>query len=126
MDTFTVAMTVLMAIIGLGNLVVSIAMLSASKRRAIKNCIAWRVDFFMVALLAVFGTRALVKFAFTAQPEKWDYYMMAAGAACLAMAYGTWLFVVISRYAYGVAIRVRKLESLALHPSEPSKEGSSG
>src|SRR5690606_13690643 len=121
-DKFIVAMTVLMAIIALGQLVISIAMLSANRRRAIKNWLAWRVDAFTFALLMGFGVTGLVDFLLTKGPEKWDYYRMAASMACLAMANGIWICGFLMRYSYGLSKRIERLESLILDPSEYSTE----
>lgn len=126
MDTFTVAMTVLMAISALGQLIVSIAMLSASKRRAIKNWIAWRVDVFLWIILSSLSFFGLLRFLLTDAPNKEDHYFLAASAAGAALSVSMLLCMYLVRYANQLHSRIDRIESLILYSSEPSKEGSGG
>lgn len=126
MDTFTVAMTVLMAISALGQLAVSIAMLSANKRRAIKNWIAWRVDVFLWIILSSLSFLGLLRFLLTDAPSKDDHYLLAASAAGAALSASIFLIMYLVRYASQLHARINRLESVILYPSEPSKEGSGG
>lgn len=126
MDTFTVAMTVLMAISALVQLVLSIATLSTKRRRAITNWIAWRLDAFTVVILLFFGGKGLLNFVLMTEPGRMDYYMMATSAVCIGMAYSVLLHSFATRYTYRVAARLNRLESIVLYSSEPSKEGPGG
>lgn len=126
MTTFTIAMTVLMAMIALGQLAISIAMLSPTKKRAITNWIAWKVDWFMLLLMVAVGSGGLFRFAVTESPEKWDYYMMAGSVGLLAMSYSVFLCMFLVRRIWEASWRVGRIESFLSHASNASVETSDG
>lgn len=122
METFTIVMTVLMAISALGQLAISIAMLSKSKRRAITNWMAWRFDFFCLIFLLAFSSYGILVFAFKEDPQKMDYYNMAASLGGLAMAYATMLCMYLVRYTHRIETRLNYVEYYLRHSSWTSED----
>ena len=113
MATFTIAMTVLMTIAALGQLAISIAMLSPSKRRAINNWINWNVDRLMCGTLLLLGWLGTIDFIFTQDPGKWDYSDLVVSCSCIAIGVATLPSTFLIRYASRIDSRLKRLEERA-------------
>lgn len=126
MEKFNTAMTVLMIVIMLVQLIINIAMLSKRSADAIKKLIAtWTVPL-MVLMMFSSGAFLVGHFLMTDAPRKLNYFALAAGFGAIAMSYGYLGYYILRQ-------RILRLESYAhavsdhfTHPSESSDEGSGG
>lgn len=99
MTMFTIAITVLMVLIALGQLIATIAMLSKSKRIAARNWALSNFDIFVIVLMVSIAVFGLLSFAMVKNPQKWDYYLMSAGMALITVAAALYLCRFVLRYA---------------------------
>jgi len=126
MTMFTIAMTVLMVIIALGQLAISVAMLSSSSRRAIANWIAWGVNWVIFFLMISVGAYGFWRFASAESPEKLHYYVLAFSAGSMGASFAVLISILHLRLAFRLQGQINLLHKHLGYPFEPWRKDSGG
>lgn len=124
MNTLTAATAVLAIIIGLGQLMISMATLSSKTRAQIINSSLWFFIGFMVLLMFISGVAGFVLFAMRETHRTIDYMILAASAANYVGSAIYVVFICLAKRLKTVERRIEVLEKM--HSSESSQEGSGG
>lgn len=124
MNTLTAATAVLAIIIGLGQLMISMATLSSKTRTQIINSSLWFFIGFMVLLMFISGVAGFVLFAMRETHRTIDYMILAGSAANYVGSAVYVLCLYLVKRLIATEDRIKALEKV--YSSESSREGSGG